>query len=261
MPTVPAGLPDTVRRHTPDTGRVAASAPPSPLLPLPRHTFVFARPVSNTEGGNVGNETKARRQTAVPVVDAEREHQRRQNRAGVALAFHSSCLGLGGNRRTIPLREVRPTERGHTAAAEDVGDGLRSGCGAAATPACTVHADESTTSTGTAEGIEVPGAGVDWVPGRFAYSLGRPFHSQRVASARFVISGAQRPTVEAVNGGGGLPELRLVTGRCTRLLAHVDDIVVTFVLDRDTCWSSSTASFALCTGWFRQAVVTTCITV
>lgn len=49
------------------------------------------------------------------------------------------------------------------------------------------------------------------LPRRFAYSLGKPFHSQRVASVRFVILGAPTPELESERSGFP-PDLRLVTG-------------------------------------------------
>ncbi len=203
---------------------------------------MFALPVPSTEGSSssIGDETKRGRLTAA-AIDGEgehrqqqrrpcgqgrdqqhqRQHKHQQNRTGVALAFHSSFspLGRGRTRRTTPtpLQRDSPSKLSPPAAAEGVdgSDGGPRSVGSAASSACTEgHADETTISTGGRgmQGMEAPGAGVDWVPGRFGYSLGKPFHSQRVACARFVVAGAPTLTPGEWNDGV-LPELRLVTGK------------------------------------------------
>lgn len=174
--------------------------------------------------------------------------QRQEKRPGVVLAFHSSffSLGFGGppsppaaGDRSRVLQQERPRER--RPATEVIVDspavGMGSAVGAAA--AVVVEDDESevrpdhhyfqghgmassdsdTTRTwqrghngdGIAGGTGGGGAEVR-LPGRFGYSLGEPFHSQRVASVKFISTGATTTRGETRVNKGGLSDLRLVTG-------------------------------------------------
>lgn len=199
-------------------GIEAAAAPPPPPLRMlpPRHTFVFARPVAMIEesesssscadrtvvgiagarGSIVEDETRTGRGSSPPDKRTtpatgvgqqqqrqQRSHQERNRQrrgVGVALAFHSSLIPPpgGGGRLPPPLSPVLAT-----AGREKQG----SGCG-------------------DAGGVD--GRGDDGArPDRFGYSLGKPFHSQRVASAKFVTFGG---TGGQKSGRGS--DLRLVTG-------------------------------------------------
>ena len=233
------------------------------LLVLPHHTFIFAEPFSSAEGTNISSKSDhiAAGKEAIAGTDGSscpesstdpraalageaKEHRRqqqsqgkRQQRSGLALAFHSSFfpLQIRGDHPEIPL-----------AAAENVADSPAAGLGSASVTASAVTvpahqptaAAEKTMRKEDKKGVAAAkddreswpfdpkgvrrgsfetsnggggGAPVSQVPGRFGYSLGKPFHSQRVASVKFVIPGAQTESLEA--GQGDFPSsLRLVTG-------------------------------------------------
>ncbi|CAN0167567.1 unnamed protein product, partial [Ectocarpus sp. 12 AP-2014] len=136
----------------------------------------------------VEDETRTARDSSPPnkktaATTGAGEQQRLQRRGvGVALAFHSSLIsppgGGGGGRLPPPLSPVLAT-----GGREDKRPGRCSAGG-------------------------VDGGGDDRaLPGRFGYSLGKPFHSQRVASAKFITFGR----AGGQESGRG-SDLRLATG-------------------------------------------------
>lgn len=188
---------------------------------------------------------------AVPVGEVRERRQQhgqeqRHARPGVALAFHSSFffpLMRGGDQPGTPVRQERPCESRAQPAAENVADSPAAGLGSAGVLASTiaVPANKPTAAAEKEEEMNVAavkgdrkrlpyhpeevrcgrsmtsddggGAGpVSQLPGRFGYSLGKPFHSQRVASAKFIIPGAPTARLEAGRGVGFPPDLRLITG-------------------------------------------------
>eukprot|EP00752_Nemacystus_decipiens_P003736 g3442.t1 len=172
------------------------------------------------------------------VRDHRQQHRqaKRQRRPGLALAFHSSFSAharRGGHSGVLPQLD-RPCAKNLQAAAENVPDSPTAGLGSAsaavvavAVPAnqptaevenATRKQDDRKRSSDHPEGVrhgsfETTGGGgpVSQLPGRFGYSLGKRFHSQRVASVKFIIL---RPPTERLEAGhGGYPPgLRLVTG-------------------------------------------------
>lgn len=182
-----------------------------------QHTFVFARPVSQARA--VGGEGS--RGTGSLCVGEHGELWPRkkqqgsfteQQRPGMTLAYHSSALGSGpasGNwtrpRQELPIHgssqsakgndsiEKRPTER--------ESEGLRD------LPAC----DTRPLTRSSACERQTPASEVSTIlPIGFGYSLGTPFHGQRVVSARFIPGDAAMKTP-----GSSLADLRLVTGKPT----------------------------------------------
>lgn len=173
--------------------------------------------------------------------------ERRQARPGVALAFHSSSLPLvrSEDQPRTPLRREQPRQSRLHAAPEDVADCPAAGPGSAGF-ASTVTVPESQPIaaaervTRQADGEDVAaakddrkrlsyhaedvclgsveasdGCPVSLVPGRFGYSLGKPFHSQRVAAVKFITPGAPTTRLEAGRSGFS-PNLRLITGEKRR---------------------------------------------
>ncbi|CAM9466853.1 unnamed protein product, partial [Ectocarpus sp. 13 AM-2016] len=110
---------------------------------------------------------------------------------------HSTLIpppGGGGGR--LPLSPVLATGR-----REDKRSGR---CGAGGVDGIDLEKQGS----GSCGGGGVEGRDDDRArPGRFGYSLGKPFHSQRVASAKFITFGRA-----GVQESGRGSDLRLVTG-------------------------------------------------
>eukprot|EP00903_Cladosiphon_okamuranus_P013793 g12836.t3 len=160
---------------------------------------------------------------------------KQEQRLGLALAFHSSFF---------------PTVRSASklqAAAKNVGDSPAAGVTSESTIASAVAApaDQPTAAAEKAARTEdakdvaaikdnrerssyhpkgvlqggnfetvddgVGGFSVSHLPGRFGYSLGKPFHSQRSASVKFVIPGAPAARLESGQRGFA-SDVRLITG-------------------------------------------------
>lgn len=172
--------------------------------------------------------------------------EQRQTRPGMALAFHSSFLPLarGGDQPGISLRQELPFESRLHAAAESVTGHSAAGVGSVGVFSSTfaVPANQPAAATeqairkedgehvaadkngrnrlsyhpkgvhhGSLETSDDGDGGGQVLPRRFGYSLGKPFHSQRVASVKFITPGA--PTARLESGRGGFsPGLRLITG-------------------------------------------------
>lgn len=227
---------------------VAAPPPPPPsrMLP-PRHTFVFARPVAMVEEsesksssssssadrtvvgiagarGIVEDETRTARGSSPPNkktaaatgAGEQQQLQRRSHQAlnrqrrgvGVALAFHSTLIpppGGGSGRPPPPLSPVLATGGREEKRYDRCGAGGVDG------------RDLEKQGSGCCGGGGVDGGGDERArPGRFGYSLGKPFHSQRVASAKFITFGR----AGGQESGRG-SDLRLVTGDGTHRVGQV----------------------------------------
>lgn len=230
-----------------------------PLLVLPCHTFVFAEPLSSTQGAiitsedehlTVGKEAVTgaadiscpennNGSPAVLVGEVRKRRQqqtqsKREQRPGLALAFHSSVFRTvrRGQQPGIPPHQGRPCADKLHAAAKNDGDSPAAGLASASVVASTVvvPVDQPTATTEKATrkeaATDVAVAKDDrkhslyhpkgvrhgsFEPGRFGYSLGKPFHSQRVTSVKLVIAGA--PISRLESGQGGFPtDLHLITG-------------------------------------------------
>ena len=186
----------------------------------PQHAFVFARLVSRARavGGDrsrgTGSLCVEKNETPWP-----REEQpgsfTEQQRPGMTLAYHSSAPWgepTSGKwtwpRQEVPLLPLhgasQAPKKKHSAQkipTERKAEGLRELQEYGTRPLERSSACERWTTSS-----EVPA----FLPTRFAYSLGAPFHGQRVVSARFMPGDAAMKTP-----GGSLANLRLVTGKPT----------------------------------------------
>lgn len=208
-------------------GGVDCSTTPLPLPPpsagfavtptLPQHTFVFARPVSQARAvgdlGSLGTRGLCVGNTGAPLTRKEQQESfTEQQRPGIALAYHSSAFGGGpasGNwsqpRHAQPLDSASQAPKDKDSAenkpSEHKPEGNRGVPTAEARPA---KRDSACERRMTSSEVSVV------LPTRLGYSLGTPFHGQRVASARFILGDAAIKTP-----GDGLENLRLVTGKPT----------------------------------------------
>lgn len=111
----------------------------------------------------------------------------------------SEDLAAGDDRQHLALaKEVRPDHfLGHDEMASSDSETIRMS-----------QRGRNGDGGGGSDGLELQ------LPGRFRYSLGEPFHSQRVASVRFILPGTTTARGKTPDGKGGRLNLRLVTGKC-----------------------------------------------
>lgn len=228
------------------SSRIGGFAPPS--LPLHTFVFAqpisaarstVATPSCNSNksrgeaGGDEANSDCTARITTLQNADQKLDVEE-QRRPRLALAFHSTVIKSGlttrDYRRNSPQIEFTGRQRHHRDQATNSvirSPSLLAAGVVKAAPqkgldkydkmerdSCSIELSASSCSLkggGKREahgncGDEVSSAVL--VPFRFGYSLGEPFHSQRVASARFL-----PPDEAAKKGEDSSPDLRLVTGK------------------------------------------------
>lgn len=190
---------------------------------MPQHTFVFARPVPQARA--VGGE-RSRGTGSLCVgkngTPSSRQEQQgsftEQQRPGMTLAYHSSapwgeptsgkCTWPGQEVPPVPLlplddvSQARKTKgSAEKIPTERESEGLRNSQENDIRPLKRSSACERWTTSSEVSAF---------LPTRFAYSLGTPFHGQRVVSARFIPGYTAMKTPR-----GSLANLRLVTGKPT----------------------------------------------
>ncbi|CAM9184864.1 unnamed protein product [Scytosiphon promiscuus] len=183
-----------------------AAAPP-PLV-LPRHAFVVARPVPTTAARNMNGRIAVGGQGAESTTAPVEDERRNGFTASVSCRANEA-------RRVHPFGAREQQQQQHHEQKQGQAPGVHEGRDRQQQPgvALAFHSSLAFFDVGGSSSRGSEGSRVGRVegPGRLGYSLGKPFHGQRVASARFLFPGAGEEEAQqrSPHDASGL---RLVTG-------------------------------------------------